>query len=460
MMYRFSEAYLQQWFTRKRRKPLILRGARQVGKSTLARQFAKLNRLDLCEINLERHMYLNDIFKTSDIEYILHELEAIIGVDIRKSDSLLFLDEIQATPYALQSLRYFYEDRPEILVMAAGSLLEFTLSDHHFSMPVGRIEYYYLGPMTFKEFLYALEPALGKYISKFIIGKNLPVSAHEKLKKRQREYFFTGGMPEAVLAFKETGSFTEVAEIHRSIVETYQDDFSKYAKQKELALMQKVFRYLPMTLGKKIKYSNISAEHRAKEIKDVIDLLAKARICHRVHHSHCSGLPLYADIKERTYKLVFMDIGIVNHICGNDWIYINSFMENELVNEGALAEQFIGQHLIAVKNQAPQLCYWVREGKSANAEVDYVISQGNLILPVEVKSGKSGSLKSLHQFVLQKKADIAVRFDMNMPGLQSVEHMATSSQGNKTAEFRLLSLPLYMVEELPRLIDQIRMEGK
>ncbi|QTA80898.1 DUF4143 [Desulfonema limicola] len=222
--------------------------------------------------------------------------------------------------------------------------------------------------------------------------------------------------------------------------------------------MQKVFKYLPMTLGKKIKYSNISAEHRAKEIKDVIDLLAKARICHRVLHSHCSGLPLYGGINERIYKLIFMDIGIVNHICGNDWIYINSFMEKELVNEGVLAEQFIGQHLIAVKNQAPQLCYWVREGKSANAEVDYVISQGNLILPVEVKSGKSGSLKSLHQFVLQKQADIAVRFDMNMPGLENVEHLAASSQGNKKAGFKLLSLPLYMVEELPRLLDQIRRE--
>ncbi|MDM8536786.1 ATP-binding protein [Desulfobacterales bacterium HSG17] len=456
MMYRFSGEYLQQWLKKKRRKPLILRGARQVGKSTIVRMFAQQNRFELCEINLEQHMYLNDIFKTLDIEYILQELEAVLGTDIRKPGALLFLDEIQATPYALQSLRYFYEQRPSILVIAAGSLLEFTLADHHFSMPVGRIEYYYLGPMTFKEFLNAVEPGLGKYITGYEIGKTMPVSAHEKLKKRQRQYFFTGGMPEAVLAFKETGSFTEVSEVHRSIAETYQDDFSKYAKQKELALLQKVFRYLPMTLGKKIKYSNISSEHKAKKIKTAIDLLEKARICHRIYHTHCSGLPLYADINERAYKIVFMDIGIVNHICGNDWIYINSFMEKELVNEGALAEQFIGQHLIAVKNQAPQLCYWLREGKSANAEVDYVISQGNLILPVEVKNGKSGSLKSLHQFVLQKKTDIAVRFDMNMPGIQEVEHTAATKLGNDTASFELLSLPLYMVEELPRLIDQIR----
>ncbi len=130
--------------------------------------------------------------------------------------------------------------------------------------------------------------------------------------------------------------------------------------------MQKVFRQIPLLLGKKIKYSNISAEHRANEIKDVIDLLVKARVCHRVHHSHCSGLPLQAGTSEKTYKLIFMDIGIANHICGNDWLYISSFMDKELVNEGALAEQFIGQHLVAVKNQPPQVCYWVREEKSAN----------------------------------------------------------------------------------------------
>ena len=458
MMYRFAEGYLQQWLFKTRRKPLILRGARQVGKSTLVRQFANQNKLNLCEINLERHMYLNDIFKTLNIEHILQELEVIISADIRKPGSLLFLDEIQAVPYALQCLRYFYEDKPEILVIAAGSLLEFTLSDHNFSMPVGRIEYYYLGPMTFKEFLYAVEPDLEKYISEYTLEKNFLVSAHEKLKKRQQEYFFIGGMPEAVLAYKETSSFIEVSEIHRSIIDTYQDDFSKYAKHKELALMQKVFRYLPITLGKKIKYSNISAEHRAKEIKTAIDLLAKARICHKVHHSHCSGIPLFADISEKIYKLVFMDIGMVNHICGNDWLYISSFMKNELINKGALAEQFIGQHLIAVKNQAPQLCYWIREGKSANAEVDYVVSQGNLILPIEVKAGKSGSLKSLHQFVVQKKTGLAVRFDLNMPGLQKVKHVAASKHGNKTAVFQLLSLPLYMVEELSRLIDQIRID--
>lgn len=459
MMHRFSEAYLKKWLFKKRRKPLILRGARQVGKSTLVRRFAVQNKLNLREINLERHLFLNNIFKTLDMDAIVRELEAVAGADIQKPNALLFLDEIQATPYALQALRYFYEDRPDILVMAAGSLLEFALSDHHFSMPVGRIEYYHIGPMTFQEFLDAVEPSLKQHVAEWTIGNPLPQAAHEKLKKRQREYFFVGGMPEAVFAFKETGALTEVSEIHRSIADTYQDDFSKYAQRKELALMQKMFRSVPLLLGKKIKYSHISAEHKAKEVKDIIDLLTKARVCHRVCHSHCSGLPLEADISEKTYKLIFMDIGIANHVCGNDWLYISSFMDNELVNEGALAEQFIGQHLIAVKNQAPQLCYWIREEKSANAEVDYVTSQGNLILPIEVKAGKSGSLKSLHQFALRKKSSLAIRFDLNPPDCQPVEHAAVGKKGIETARFQLLSLPLYMVEELPRLIDHIRMEN-
>jgi predicted AAA+ superfamily ATPase len=459
MMERFA-AYLKKWLNKSRRKPIVLRGARQVGKSTLVHQFALTNGLNLHEINLERHLELNAVFKTLDMDNIIREIEAVVGANIQKPGSILFLDEIQATPYALQALRYFYEERPDLPVISAGSLLEFTLLDHNFSMPVGRIEYYHLGPMTFREFLVALEPNLEKYIASFSMNKEIPDSAHKKLLKRQREYIFTGGMPEAVLAYKETQSITDVSDVHRSIVETYQDDFSKYAKHRELGLMQQVFRQIPRNVGKKVKYSNISREHRSKDVKTVVDLLTQARICHKVFHSHCSGLPLYSDINENAYKLIFMDIGIVNYISGNDWITIQSFIDSDLVNEGPLAEQFIGQHLATQKNEAPRMCYWLREGKSANAEVDYVIAQGNLILPIEVKAGKSGSLKSLHQFAFQKKAELVVRFDLNKPGIQNVQHLATTMKGTQPVQFRLLSLPLYLIEILPHIIDQLRLEGR
>lgn len=459
MLFRFAEDDLSKWLKKIRRKPLILRGARQVGKSTLVRQFAAKHGLSLNEINLERHMDMNAIFKTLDIGHIIREIEAVIGKNVGQSGSLLFLDEIQATPHALQALRYFYEERPDMPVIAAGSLLEFTLSDHHFSMPVGRIEYYHLGPMTFGEFLFALEPELARYISEYELHKKIPVSAHKKLLKKQREHIFTGGMPEAVLTYKESGSVTDVSDVHRSVSETYQDDFAKYAKQKELALMQRVFRHIPRLIGRKLKYSNISREHRSKDVKTAIELLSKARVCHKVCHSHCSGVPLHADINENTYKLIFMDIGMANHICGTDWIAIQSFVDRDLVNEGAMAEQFIGQHLIQLKNEYPRLCYWVREAKSTNAEVDYVVSQGPMIVPVEVKAGKSGSLKSLHQFVLKKNSKLAVRFDLNPPSLEKVRHVAGVKGGVRPVEVDLLSLPLYMVGELPRLIDRFRLES-
>ncbi len=150
-----------------------------------------------------------------------------------------------------------------------------------------------------------------------------------------------------------------------------------------------------------------------------------------------------------------MDVGMANHICGNDWLFLESVGDRGLINEGGLAEQFIGQHLLH-PHQAPQLCYWLREGKSSNAEVDYVISRGNLIVPIEVKSGKSGALKSLQQFVFRKRVGLAVRFDLNPPSEQNVKNVIRTKEGNREVEYTLMSLPLYMVEELPRILDDLR----
>lgn len=456
MIARFAESYLAHWYQKYHRKPLVLRGARQVGKSTLVRQFARKASLTLNEINLERYMDLDDVFKTLDIDVILRELESILGANIQQPDSLLFLDEIQATPHALHVLRYFYEDRPEIPIIAAGSLLEFTLADHSFPMPVGRIEYYHLGPVTFKEFLQAAAPHLADLLSTYTIDDSIPAQAHRKLIAKQREYLFTGGMPEAVHVYMETGAMTDVSAIHRSIVETYQDDFSKYARQKELALMQRIFRMIPTQIGQKVKYSNLAREHRAKDIKAILELLAKAQICHKVYHSPCAGAPLFADFDEHIYKLLFMDVGIVNHLCGIDMRVLGALTNTELVNEGSLAEQFIGQHLISLKHESPRLCYWLREGKTANAEVDYAISHGTAIVPIEVKAGKSGSLKSLHQIVLHRGFSLALRFDANPPSLQEVHHVTSDSSGTYPVTFTLLSLPLYMVEDCLRILDQVR----
>lgn len=457
MLERTAEKHLNIWYQKRRRKPLVIRGARQVGKSTLVRQFAQDKGLILNEINLEQHLYLDNIFKSLDMDAITKELNALVGRNIHASGAILFLDEIQATPHAIQALRYFYETKPDIPLISAGSLLEFALADLHFSMPVGRIEYYHLGPMTFKEFLTAVEPGLVPYLSNFHIHQTVPVTVHQKLNKRQREYLIVGGMPEAVLAFVENNNLTEVTTVHRSISETYQDDFSKYAKKKDLALMQKVFRQIPRIIGQKVKYSNISKENKSREVKAVIDLLVKARVCHQVFHSHCSGVPLMADINENVYKLLFMDVGMAAWLTGVDWIALQALDGRALVNEGKLAEQFVGQHLLSPL--APPACiYWLRELKAANAEVDYVMATGNQVIPIEVKAGKSGTLKSLQQFVLHKKVSLCVRFDLNPPEIGRIAHTARVNRGSVPVSFTLLSLPLYLVEELPRILDEIRMD--
>jgi len=457
MLERAAEKYLKDWFQKERRKPLVLRGARQVGKSTLVRRFAQNNDLVLNEVNLEQHLYLDAIFKSLDMDIIIRELEALSGRNIQDPGAVLFLDEIQATPHAIQALRYFYEIKPKIPVISAGSLLEFALADHHFSMPVGRIEYYHLGPMTFSEFLTAVEPGLTRYLSEFTINQSIPLAAHQKLVKRQREYLFVGGMPEAVQIFAEKNALMEVTAVHRSIAETYQDDFSKYAKQKDLALMQKVFRQIPRIIGQKVKYSNISKEDKSREIKAVIDLLVNARVCHRVFHSNCSGVPLMAEINENVYKMLFMDVGIAVYLTGLDWIAMQAMDGQALVNEGKLAEQFVGQHLLN-SFEPPRLTYWLREAKSANAEVDFVTSSGDQMIPIEVKAGKSGALKSLQQFALGKNAALCVRFDLSPPDMSEISHLARSASDSVPVTYSLLSLPLYLVEELPRILEEIRMK--
>ncbi len=455
MIEREAENFLTSWLARKQRKPMVLRGARQVGKSTLVRRFAREKGLILNEINLERHLLLDELFKTTEIPNICRELEAITGNDIRAEGSLLFLDEIQATPHALMALRYFHEELPELPVIAAGSLLEFTLAEHSFSMPVGRIVYYHLYPLSFTEFVNALEPSSARYLSELTPATPPPAVAHRRLSQLQRQFFFVGGMPEAVADYREHGSLASVAEIQRSIIGTYQDDFAKYARRDDLLLLQKVLAFVPGALGRKVKFSAIDREQRAAKVKKAVELLVKARVCHRVCHSHGTGVPLAAEASESIYKLLFLDIGLANHLLGLDWTAISGMDDRQLVNEGGLAEQFIGQHLVNISRglEPPRLHYWLREGKSANAEVDYVISRGRRIVPVEVKAGKSGSLKSLQHFIHRRKLKLAVRFDLNQPSCQEVAHTITTGTGNEEVRFTLLSLPLYAVDELPRIID-------
>jgi len=446
---------LNNWLQDPNRKPLIIRGARQVGKSTLVELFARQNRLPLRSVNLERHPELAEVFSGKNPEQIIQQIEFLPRQGSISNETLLFLDEIQAVPEAIAALRYFYEDKPELPVISAGSLLEFALADHSFSMPVGRIQYLHMGPMTFREFLQAMgEERLYELISHYELGREIGEIPHQRLLELLRSYYFIGGMPEAVAVFTETHSYKTVSEVHCSIIDTYRDDFPKYAGSRNLNRMLNVFNFAARNVGIKIKYSNISRHDQSVTIKKDIELLAMARVVGKVVHSHCSGLPLQADLEEKVYKLIFLDIGLMNAICGLNWQELSQMDDVKLINQGAIAEQFVGQHLQALLADKPnrELNYWLREGKSANAELDFVVALSGKIVPIEVKSGATGSLKSLHQFMGSKQTPLAIRFDTQRPSVQQIETIITINKERKPVKYPLISLPLYLVERLDEIV--------
>jgi len=428
------ENELRQWIQGKRRKPLILRGARQVGKSTLVRQFCLSQNLNLVEINLEKHR-LDLVFETLDLKRIFLEIEAISKKSLSDDNTLLFLDEIQEAPHALMALRYFYEERPDLPVVAAGSLLEFVLSNHNFSMPVGRIQYLYLGPMTFSEYLMAQdESVLLKYMEK----DDIPDSAHEELKRHVREFLFVGGMPEAVKIFAETKDTNQVRNVHRSIIDTYCSDFDKYSKKNEKLRMEKVWRWVPLGIGEKVKYVNISREDQSRDIIRALDLLTKARVLLPVYHSHCSGIPLRAGVDDNTYKLYFLDVGLVCTMQDVSFSTLSNLDEMNLLTKGKLIEQFVAQHFFSRDNgiSPPELFYWLRDKKGSSAEVDFVFSIEDRICPIEVKSGKVGKMKSLDLFMKEKKLNTAIRFNFEK------KHIL------KKDDYKIYSLPVYCLENI------------
>ena len=445
---------LDDWLDRPNRKPIVLRGARQVGKSTLVRLFAERLGRPLAEVNLERFPELAAAFARNDPAHLVNVLEALPGVAPLTADALLFLDEIQAVPEAIPALRYLHEDMAQLPVLAAGSLLDFALVDRRFPMPVGRVSYLHMGPMTFTEFLAALgEAKLASFIHGFEWGGALDPAIHRRLLERLRTYFFTGGMPEAVDAFARTGRLREVSGIHNAIIETYREDFAKYVGSRSLARVAHVFDFAARNVGAKVKYSRFDSGASAT-IRSDVDLLCMARVLSKVVHSHAGGLPLRADGDDRVYKLLFMDVGLMNAVCGLGWNAITRMDEVRLVNEGAVAEQFIGQHLMDLMASSPhrELSYWLREGRSTNAEVDYLLALDGRIVPVEVKAGATGSLKSLHQFVGEKGASLAVRFDAGPPSTQAVDTRVQRGDATLDVSYRLVSLPLYLVERLPAVV--------
>ncbi len=444
-MYRIGLEFLLKWGEKEGRRPLIIRGARQAGKSYLVREYAKTTSLDLLEINLEREPDAVHLFRKDSIQKTLELLSLQYRQKIEPQKTLLFLDEIQAAPDAIPLLRYFHEEKPSLRVIAAGSLLEFTLRDHSFSMPVGRVEYMHLGPMTFEEFLLAAdEKDLRDFIVQYQLDETIPVPIHRRLMDRVRTFSIVGGMPEAIKTFL-SGSWESCEASKQNILSTYQDDFSKYRDRIPQERLRKLFRGIPLLIGEKFKYVNVDPHERSKDLSNGLDLLCMARVAHRICHTSANGVPLGAEIDQKFFKVLFLDVGLVSSSCGLSLLSVEKESDLNLVNQGRLTEQLVGQHLLYDRPayETPELYYWTREKKNAAAEIDYLTSLGSQVIPVEVKSGKTGRLRSLHLFLAEKERLLGVRFNSEPPSL------LRDRQGS------LLSLPLYMIGQWKRLVQKV-----
>ncbi len=451
-MYRKYLKTLEEWLQATTRKPMVVRGARQVGKTWLVRELAKKQNKYLIELNFEKNPSLVDLFSSNDVQAILLGLEATLNKKISVTESILFLDEIQVAPMLLAKLRWFFEDLPALAVIAAGSLLDFALAEHDFSMPVGRITYLYLQPLTFEEFLIATDRQQQyEYLSNWQLEQKIPNVLHSTLSRAVREYVLIGGLPEAINIWQEKKSFISVAQQQQDLLSTYRDDFAKYTKRLNKEYLEEVLQATPNMLGQKFKYSKVNNHAQSSTVKQALDLLVTARIIHKIMACDVTGLPLKATTNQKMFKAILLDIGLTSALLK---LTLQAEMLNDefaLDNSGGVAEQFVGQALLAAQPfyQEPEIYYWVREQKNSAAEVDYIIQHAAKIIPVEVKAGKTGTLRSLHQLMALRGLDLAVRFNNDLPSIVDVTPVGITN----AKAFKLLSLPFYLTGQLPRLLD-------
>lgn len=453
-MNRTSLTFMKRWFGQESRLPMVLRGARQVGKTWLVRQLARELDLRLIEVNFERApSAVTSLFRTKDPVAVLRALELYGQQKVEPSRSLLFLDEIQAMPEILANLRWFAEELPQLPVIAAGSLLDFVLADHAFSMPVGRIAYFHLEPLSFEEFLQAIgEEELLDEITRWTPGAPLPEIAHARLSDSYRDFLIVGGMPRVAQCWVDRRSLLECAELQQSLLGTYRDDFSRYSRRIPVERIGRVMESIPRMLGQTFKYTRVASGDRSAAIRESLELLCRARLATRVQAASGTGLPLGGDIRERVFKVIFLDSGLACAALGLTLQRVSDLASLVLVNEGGMAEQSVGQVLRGALPHFSErtLHFWCSEKKGAGAEVDYLVQHGSRIVPVEVKAGTTGSLKSLHQFMAIRRLPMAVRVNADTPSITGIDVKTTEGA---PVQYRLLSIPFYLAGQLPRLLD-------
>ncbi|MDF1759490.1 MAG: DUF4143 domain-containing protein [Coxiellaceae bacterium] len=442
-MKRFLEAALLEWVQSDDRLPIVLRGARQVGKTHLVETFGRQHFKRTASLNLEKNPEYMKCFSTFSPNDIIHKISLVLGEPIIPGETLLFIDEIQQCPEAIQALRYFKEDMPHLHVIAAGSLLEFALNAPDFKMPVGRVQYLYLKPVSFLEYLTAKDKTIWiDEIKKATMDNPIPDVLHSQLLQEVRNYITLGGMPAVVEKYIQSEGVQDFQRIQMGILETYMDDFSKYASRATENHIKTVFDQMPLLMGQQTKYSKIDPNVSSKVLKQAINCLVLAGVVYQVYATAASGTPINALVNHKKYKLFFLDVGLMSAKSG---LSADVLMSDDImtVDRGQMAEQFVCQELLAYESyyQRAELFYWQRENKSSKAEVDFVGQYGADIVPIEVKAGSIGRLKSIQLMMTEKKLAHGFRVSQ-LPLSEDIKS-------------KIINVPLYMVSELGRLIQHI-----
>ena len=445
MFERIAIRYLRSWATKEERKPLVLRGARQVGKTTLVELFAQ---------DFDTYIYLNleerenaELFAA---DYSFEDLLAGIYFKANKQQdenkrTLIFIDEIQNEPKAVQVLRYFYEKRPDLYVIAAGSLLE-SLMGRHISFPVGRVEYMALHPCTFVEFLKAMGQNV---IAEQIEQVSLPASLHSHAMDLFKKYMIVGGLPEAVANYAQFNDLVRLNGVFNSLLSGYRDDVEKYAnKPKEQDAIRYILNYGWTAAGHRIQFAKFTGStFKAAEAGNAFRTLEKTLLLELVYPLTSSSLPILPDLK-KSPKLLWLDTGLVNYVAGMQEDLLFNKDADELWN-GDIAEHIVGQELLgATYNFGEKRMFWVRDAKNSQAEVDFLIRYKSHLLPIEVKTGNNAKLRSLHLFMEESKETIALRL-WNGP-------MTSDTIPKSNGEtFTLYNIPLYYAGHLQQFLDGV-----
>ncbi len=449
---RMIDASLSVWALKRVHKPVLLRGARQVGKSTAVRHLGE-SFANYVEINFEKQPEYKSLFQDNlDVQRIVPQMSAMCGKPITAGKTLLFFDEIQACPEAIMALRFFKEDMPLLHVVAAGSLLEFALAELP-TFGVGRIHSIFMHPMTFDEFLEANGETLLMQARDNASSDNpLPEPLHEQLVKWLRTYMLVGGMPEVVKKWVDTHDFLQCQEIQDDIVVSYEDDFSKYRKKIDPVLLRRVMRSAAVQATNKFVYARVGEGYKTNEIKKALEMLVLAGILIPVTHTDANGLPLGSEADSAYRKMLLLDSGLMLRLLNmtmGDVLQITTQILTasaaDLVNKGPMAELVAGLELLRYQtpNLRHDLFYWYRQAKNSQAEVDYVTAYKQKVLPIEVKAGTQGGMKSLWLFMREKKLTEAVRCSLENFG--SFEY---KDQEAKDAVRQVRICPLYAVSRV------------